>query len=97
MKRPVNSAFIIQISESFVKKKCGSRCCRGDRLLLAEGHTVGALVDRGIAFVGTHQDPVKRAVVLTVAVVCALLNGAFDGLVGMTIHNSFPPLQWFRR
>ena len=40
---------------------------------------------------GTHQNPVQRAVVLGVAVVCAGLNGTFDALIGMAIHNSFPP------
>jgi len=38
--------------------------------------------------VGTHQDPIQRAVVLVLAVVCALLNGAFDALVGIAVHKS---------
>ena len=36
---------------------------------------------------GTHQDPVQRTVVLVLTMVCALLNGAFDALVGMTVHK----------
>ena len=52
-----------------------------------EGHTVRALVHGGIAFVGTHQDPVQGAVVLAAAVVTALVNSALNGFVGVTIHN----------
>jgi len=81
---------IIPVSNSFVKKKCGSRSCRGDRspsLLLAEGLAVGALVLGGVHLMGAHQDPVQRAVVLVLAMVSALLNSAFDAFVGMTIHR----------
>lgn len=35
---------------------------------------------------GAHQDPLQRAVVGIVAVMCALLNGAFDALIGIDIH-----------
>ena len=38
---------------------------------------------------GAHQDLVQGAVVLTLAVVCALLNGAFDALVGIAVHIVF--------
>ena len=38
---------------------------------------------------GTHQDLIQGAVVLALAVVCALLNGAFDGLVCIAIHVFF--------
>ena len=58
-------------------------------LLLAEGHTVGALVYLRIVFVGTHQNPVQRTVVLVFAVVSALLNGTFNALVGMAVHSCF--------
>ena len=58
------------------------------RLLLAEGLAVGALVLGGIHLVGTHQDPVQRTVVLILAVISALLDGAFDALVGMAIHKN---------
>jgi len=35
---------------------------------------------------GTHQNAVQRAVVLTVAVIGAGFNGALDALIGMTVH-----------
>ena len=35
---------------------------------------------------GADHDPVQRAVVLVLAVVCALGNGAFDALVGIAVH-----------
>ena len=38
---------------------------------------------------GTHQNPVQRTVVLVFAVVCALLNGTFDALIGMAVHSCF--------
>ena len=80
----------------FVKKKRGSmmlpRAIR--RLLLAEGHAVGALVNSRVCLVGADQNAVQRAVVFAVAVVCALLDGTFDGLVCMTIHNEDPPFNW---
>ena len=56
-------------------------------LLLSEGHAVGALLSGRVAFMGTHHDLVQGAVVLAVAVIGALLNGAFDGLIGMTVHK----------
>ena len=63
-------------------------------LLLAERHAVSALVDSGIGLVGTHQDTVEGAVVFAVTVVSALLNGALDGLVGMTIHIEILLFLW---
>lgn len=57
------------------------------RLLLAEGHTVSTLILGGIALVGAHADPIQGAVIFLLAVVCALMDGAFDGLVGMAVHN----------
>ena len=38
---------------------------------------------------GAYQNAVQRAVVLGVAVVSALLNGALDALIGMTVHGMF--------
>ena len=38
---------------------------------------------------GTHQNPVQRAVVLGVAVIGAGLDGAFNALIGMTVHIHF--------
>ena len=63
-------------------------------LSLAERLAVGALILRGVGFMGTNQNAIQRAVVLAVTVVCTLLNGALNGLVGMTIHNENPPLIW---
>ena len=60
-------------------------------LSLAEGLAVRALVLSGICLVGTHQNPVQRAVVLAVAVICAGLYGAFDTLVCIVIHDALPP------
>ena len=65
-------------------------------LLFAEGLAVGALVHGGVCLVGTDHDPIQRAVVLVLAVVCALGNGAFDALVGIAVH-SFDLLFWVRR
>ena len=36
---------------------------------------------------GAHQDAVQGAVVLGIAVVSAGLDGAFNALVGMTVHR----------
>ena len=55
-------------------------------LLLAEGHAVGTLIHCGISLVGAHHDPIQRTVVLVLAVMCALGNGAFDALVGIAVH-----------
>ena len=63
--------------------------------LLAEGLAVGALVHGGIGLMSTNQDPVQGAVVLIVAVVSALLDGALDALVCIAIHRQTPPLFWF--
>ena len=57
-------------------------------LLLAEGHAVGALVYSGIGFMGTHQNTVKRTVVLAAAVMGTLADSAFNGFVRMTIHSN---------
>ena len=58
-------------------------------LLLTERLTVGALILSGICLMGTNQDAIQRAVVLVVAVVCTLLDGAFDALICMTVHFIF--------
>ena len=36
-----------------------------------------------------HLNPLQRAVVLILAVVCALGNGALDALVSVTVHSQF--------
>ena len=66
--------------------KHGGKRHRVILLLLAEGLAVSALVHSGICFVGTNQDTLQRAVVGIAAVVCALLNGAFDTLVCLAAH-----------
>jgi hypothetical protein len=55
-------------------------------LLLSEGLAVCASGFRRILLVGTHQDPLQGAVIRIFAMVCALLNGAFDALIGMAAH-----------
>ena len=57
--------------------------------LLAEGLAVGALIHGGIRLMGAYQDPIQRAVVLTGAVMGALVYGALDALVGMTVHKKY--------
>ena len=56
-------------------------------LLLAEGLAVGALILGRIGLMGTHQNPVQRAVVLAVAVVSALLDGTLNTFVGIAVHD----------
>ena len=70
--------------------KKGVRCTHPkEELLLAEGLAVGALVHGGVTLVGSDQNTVQSTVVCITAVVCALLNGAFDALVCFTIHCQF--------
>ena len=38
---------------------------------------------------GTHHDPLQRAVVCVSAMVRTLGNGALDALIGMAIHSLF--------
>ena len=64
-------------------------------LLLTERLAVRALVHGGVCFVSAHHDAVQRAVVLGIAMVSALLNGAFDALVCVTIHDFQPPFFEF--
>ena len=56
-------------------------------LLLPEGLTVGALIHGGIHLMGANQNFVQRAVVLVLTVMGTLLDGAFNRLIGMTIHK----------
>ena len=77
------------------RKKAAVEHTADDRekvLLLAEGHAVGALILGGICLVGTHGDAVQRTVVFLLAVMGALADGTFDGLVGMAVHKK-PPLN----
>ena len=64
-------------------------------LLLSEGHTVGALIHCGAGLMGAHQNLVQRAVVLVLAVVCAVPDGTFDTLVGVVVHLKILLFIWF--
>ena len=64
-------------------------------LLLSEGHTVGALIHCGAGLVGAHQNLVQRAVVLVLAVVCAVPDGTFNTLVGVVVHLKILLFIWF--
>lgn len=55
-------------------------------LLFTEGHAICALVNGGIALMGTNQDLVKRTEICVRAVMCALRNRTLNGFVGMAIH-----------
>ena len=55
-------------------------------LFLTEGHAVGALVHGGVCLMGTYHDPLQRAVVCFLAMIGALLDGALNALIGMTVH-----------
>ena len=57
-------------------------------LLLAEGHAVSALVHAGVGFVGAYQNALQRAEVGLIAMMGALLYGAFDALICVTVHRS---------
>ena len=58
-------------------------------LLLAEGHTVGALVLGGVGLMGAYKDLLQGAVVGLIAVMGALGNGALDALVCFAVHNAY--------
>ena len=72
-------------------QKKGGGICRRQMLLFAEGFAVGALIHGRILLMGAHQDSIQGAVVFGIAVVSALLNGAFDALICVAIHNVLPP------
>ena len=59
------------------------------QLLHPEGLAVGALVLSGVSLVGANQDAIQGAVICIRAVVSALLYGAFNALVSLTIHCQF--------
>ncbi len=76
----------------YVKKKIAaefSAAIQKGNLFLSEGHTVGALVNSGVALMGAHQDLLQGAVVCLVTMMCALLYGTLDALVGIAIHSPF--------
>ena len=81
------SYHIIPIRQGGNAEKAAAKGCRRwIFLLLPEGLAVGALVHGRILLMGTNQDLVQGAVVLALAVVCALLDSAFDGLVCVAVH-----------
>ena len=85
---------IITRQTSFVKKNHGRKQAPSSEgacaeLLLPEGLAVGALILGGVHFVGTYQNPIQRTVVLTLAMIGALLDGTLDALVGMAVHGHF--------
>ena len=83
---PVYHTDIILIRQA---KKKAAAYCRRTKLLFTERLAVGALILGGICLMGTHQNAIQGAVVLAVAMVCAGLYGAFDGLVSMAVHCAF--------
>lgn len=62
-----------------------SEYCPAALLLSLKGHTVRTLIHSRICLVGAHQNLVQGAIVLRVAMVCALVHCAFDGTVRGTI------------
>ena len=40
---------------------------------------------------GTNQNAIQRAVVLAVTMICAGLDGAFDALICIAVHDFSPP------
>ena len=79
----------MRIRQESQKENAATSAAAFDSLLLAEGLTVGALILSGICLMGTNQNTIQRAVVLTVTVICAGLNGAFDALVCIVVHSYF--------
>lgn len=80
---------IIPLLIEFVKKKSRQQLLPRTLLLPLEGFAVGALILGRIGFMGTNQNAVQRAVILVPAVICALLDGALDTLIGMSVHGHF--------
>ena len=70
------------------KKGCVLQRTQKD-LLLSKGLTVSARVHGRVTLVGADQNTIQSAEVGAAAVVSALLNGAFNALVGLTIHCHF--------
>ena len=90
MEKPTLRLFIIipRFYDAVKQRKSGGDDRRRRSLLLAEGFAVGALIHRRILLMSADKDAVKRAVVFAVAVISTLLNGAFDALVCLAVHNT---------
>ena len=88
----VTTGIIIPLLFTTVKKKPRQNPLPRQKppltLLLPERLAVGTLVHSGVHLVGTHHNAVQRAVVLTLAMMSALLDGTLNALVG-TIHMIF--------
>ena len=65
-------------------------------LFLPEALAVGTLIHGGVGLVSAHQNLIQGAVIFAGAVVRALLDGAFNAFVGMTVHT-FSLLLLFSR
>ena len=76
-------------SSSFRAKKIAAAEAAAPLSSLTEGLAVGALIHGGVGLVSAYQDLVQRAVIGTVAVISAGLDGALDALVGILIHHHF--------
>ena len=61
--------------------------CLSGCLLGSEGVAIGAGGNGGVLFVSADHDLIQGAVVLVLTMVGTLLDGAFDALVGMTVHR----------
>lgn len=58
----------------------------GQVLLARKGKAVSALIHGGVALMGADLDLIQRAIVLQIAVMRALTDGAFNGLVCFAVH-----------
>ena len=58
-----------------------------EELLFPERHAVSTLIHSRVCLMGAYHDSIQRTVVLILTVVCALLHGALDALVGIAVHN----------
>lgn len=60
-----------------------------DNYFFAQYLTMGALVNSRICLVRTYRDAVQCAVFRTVAMICALRNGAADRLIALRVIHGF--------
>lgn len=68
--------------------------CDGTLLLLSfEAHAVGTLLDLRISLMSTYKDLIKSTIILSGAVIGALMNGAFDVVVlaaaTVVVHDDY--------
>ena len=60
-------------------------------LFQAEALAVGALDLGGVGLMGANLNRLQTAVILVLAVMGAVVDGALDALVGNVVHDSDPP------